>query len=500
MTYYLKYTIKNVEPVRIADDSIAQKGQTGTLHYIPGSAIRGYVITGISKRGFDADKEDLFTKVRFLNAYPVMEGECLMPSPKGFYEDKAEIEGAKALENVITDGKDVDMLKRARLGEFCSVKDDLITYYSVHSKGELKKRMYGNEMYRNEYIDTGYIFGGSIASENQEILKKISGYLKDDIYLGNGRSAGMGRCIVLSTEITEDDPYKTLAADKDLSGECYMMLLSSVSMKNEIGEPVGLNTSALQDMMGVTDLKIMYCSTSIRKVQGYNRAWHGAVPAMMTYDKGSVFHMVYAGVLRTQKIHEIMDKGIGDRLYEGFGRVVFLKDYEEWKSKLKGADLVAKAVLDGKETTDKETLTLIARKYYRRILEEAMDRFVVNHPLEKGMLNSSKTRGIEPILTMNRFDYDRAVLLLDKYFGHEKEKENSQKIHKELKSTKSIMEHVFTVLEGDLEAVLGVKTKDKDCIMTIPKSQLLNREEIGELKLLFLLKELRFDSRKEERA
>ena len=32
MTYYLSYKLKNEAPLRFADDSIAQKGQTGTLH------------------------------------------------------------------------------------------------------------------------------------------------------------------------------------------------------------------------------------------------------------------------------------------------------------------------------------------------------------------------------------------------------------------------------------------------------------------------------------
>lgn len=38
MSNYFRYVIKNMEPLRIADDSSSQNGQTNTLRYIPGSS------------------------------------------------------------------------------------------------------------------------------------------------------------------------------------------------------------------------------------------------------------------------------------------------------------------------------------------------------------------------------------------------------------------------------------------------------------------------------
>ena len=48
MSRFLKYTIKNLAPVRIADDETSQHGQTDTLKYFPGSTVRGYVVTKLS--------------------------------------------------------------------------------------------------------------------------------------------------------------------------------------------------------------------------------------------------------------------------------------------------------------------------------------------------------------------------------------------------------------------------------------------------------------------
>ena len=40
MSIYLKIVFKNLEPVRVADDSTSQSGQTVTLRYIPGTALK----------------------------------------------------------------------------------------------------------------------------------------------------------------------------------------------------------------------------------------------------------------------------------------------------------------------------------------------------------------------------------------------------------------------------------------------------------------------------
>ena len=45
MNNYWKIHLKNMDPLRIADDKSSQHGQTDTLRYIPGSALRGYVMS-----------------------------------------------------------------------------------------------------------------------------------------------------------------------------------------------------------------------------------------------------------------------------------------------------------------------------------------------------------------------------------------------------------------------------------------------------------------------
>ena len=44
---YIRFVVENREPLRIGDDETSQHGQTDTLHYIPGSAVRGMVVQAL---------------------------------------------------------------------------------------------------------------------------------------------------------------------------------------------------------------------------------------------------------------------------------------------------------------------------------------------------------------------------------------------------------------------------------------------------------------------
>ena len=62
---------------------------------------------------------------------------------------------------------------------------------------------------------------------------------------------------------------------------------------------------------------------------GYNRTWRTHLPVTKMYEAGSIFHFTYEGTLRPDRMEKIFDEGVGVRRTEGFGRVTFLKDYEQ---------------------------------------------------------------------------------------------------------------------------------------------------------------------------
>ena len=87
MNNYWKIHLKNMDPLRIADDKSSQHGQTDTLRYIPGSALRGYVMSELAKQAeFETWKPAFFNgQIRFMNAYLTVNGKELIPSLKGFF-------------------------------------------------------------------------------------------------------------------------------------------------------------------------------------------------------------------------------------------------------------------------------------------------------------------------------------------------------------------------------------------------------------------------------
>ena len=120
MSRFIRFVIENCGPVRIANDETSQHGQTDTLKYIPGSTLRGLVVNSLLSQGekFEKYKRRIFSsQVQFMNAYLMIEEKELIPSLKGFYEDKKEYTGKKQIENgMVTEI--AAGAKRASLGHY----------------------------------------------------------------------------------------------------------------------------------------------------------------------------------------------------------------------------------------------------------------------------------------------------------------------------------------------------------------------------------------------
>ena len=198
---YLRYHLYNISPVRITDDSRSETGETLAVNYIPGSALRGYLITEIAKDPelFGKFKKELFSdKVHFGNAYLAVDGRALLPSPKGFYEDKTVVSGKKKIENVVINGDFDEGYKRAGLGSFSDLdfSEGVIRFYSVPTGSEMRIKLGKDQnVFRNGFIREGQDFIGTIGFEDEELGEIFLDALKAKmILIGNSRSAGLGKC------------------------------------------------------------------------------------------------------------------------------------------------------------------------------------------------------------------------------------------------------------------------------------------------------------------
>lgn len=544
MAKYLRYIIRNIEPLRIADDSVSQRGQTATLQYIPGSTIRGLVINALAADSkFSLMKKKLFSSsVRFLNAYPLAEWKTgngrietkeLIPSPKGFYERKGGLDEqkTKAIENSIANEKFSEYgLKKADVGRYCYIEDGCIHYYLVKTGSDMKIKINCEEnekqdIFRNEYIMPGHCFAGYIAidlatdekSEGsvttagdeagsavsmEELTDKIRDIFSGQIILGNGRSAGMGKCTVEECSDCETIPYSAYQEEQPVSGKCYMMLLSNAVMRDENGEYCGLNVYALAKHLGVEKLEIEQCASSAVDVKGFNRKWKCKIPSVLMFEQGSVFRLSFKGELTGENITKLMDRGIGVRRNEGFGRVIFLKGYDQiHKKQEKSLNLKSTSAEECLELDedDRKVLQIAAKCYYRNRIEQAICQYIVNNPLETGGIADSQIGQVLALAVSYQYEPGKAFYEINKLFFHAAEKEEKYNIQKERYSMGVFSKFVRDILDKELALTLGVKTKNPDHIMGIAKTELLNKEEADTLKLHLLSSWIRFYNKQEKK-
>lgn len=502
---YLRYHLHNISPVRITDDSRSEAGETVSVNYIPGSALRGYLITEIAKDPelFGRFKKELFSDaVHFGNAYLAVDGRALLPSPKGFYEDKTVATGKKKIENVVISGDFDEGYKRAGLGSFSDIdfSEGVIRFYSVPAGSEMRIRLGKDQnLFRNGFIREGQDFIGTIGFEDEELGEIFLDALKEKtILIGNSRSAGLGKCRVANADFADLPLYQECLPKTDVTGFIYLYLASDLVMRNENGEYAGLDIRELEEILGVTDLEVQNCSTSVRDVHGYNRTLGIRLPSTPVYEKGSVFKLCFNGVLRAEKMREAVAAGIGERRNEGYGQVLFFDAaYEKLSFKEKGEAVKITHADIRQEAEDQAVLKMIAKTAYRNALEQKMQEYVVESARNYGGISSSKQRAIEPIIVSNRMNFEEAKRLLVEYYEHENQKQNAERRQVKRGNINKSGQHVMEILDKPLAELLKVSTAEDGKMMGIPVSDLLDHEEEGRLKLELILSELRFDNKGE---
>jgi len=335
------YRMKTQLPLMLVNLQKSRGNQMETRGYVPGSSIRGMVIENLSRQEpewFEGQKERLLSgKVRFLNAVPIPAPDknhqdvpqAVIPSPMGFYEDKAET----VLTSVII--RDVDFSggeKRAKLGEFCSLSQNVISYWSADAESRLriqcsKKGTADTEMFQTRCLGEGQYFEGYILLDDPALAPAIARGLSKTVWLGADRYEGFGKCLVTHCQAAEAPAWVQYGYQDgdEIDRDFYLLALAPFTMSNGLGAPCGIDEAALASLMGVQEVKIEYASTSLCEQGSFNRTWHCRTPAAVMYDKGSVFHIRCSEAPAWEKLRQLQQRGIGMRRSEGFGQILFLR-------------------------------------------------------------------------------------------------------------------------------------------------------------------------------
>lgn len=519
MSRYLKYMIKNVEPLRIADDNTSQHGQTDTLRYLPGSTVRGLVINELAgKSGFEAYKKPLFSgEICFLNAYPGNEGQELIPSLKGFYEDKKEEKDGeeKKLNNVLV--QDVEPgYKRASLGNFCYVEENCIHYSTVEAGEDLSinmgkpdedSRSADRTVFRSQYIKKNHTFVGYITFHDtveQDLIDCISEVFNKPLYFGNRRSAGYGRCICVDKGIENGMPYQRIRT-ADTGNELYMVLLSHTVMRNQWGELAGLYLEELAEKLGCKKIAIERCATSTVDVRGYNRVWHGTVPSAVMYQAGSVFCLKTSEPVAAERMRALEESGIGIRRGEGFGQIAFVKDFHKITNKRKEGRAGGSSESEGMagnygQTADIDhDIRIAATGLMKSKIERKMEQYIVDKQNQLSLpgISNSKLGVLRSMCMEYQYAPQEAREKILAYADHDLEKSERQKKHGVRARQDAFSRYIHKILDGDLFKELGLESELKNGgIMGIAADELLTGEDILKYKLRLMVRQIRYKNRR----
>lgn len=534
---YIKISFTNIEPIRIADDKTSQMGQTDSLSYIPGSSIRGAVIGELIREGKGEDQaymnQFLSDKVRFLNAYPVWVSADkkipLLPALKGFYESKEDTKNQKkAIENVLQCGKVTPGHKKASMGSFGYVDGECFHFGNVEKMNDLRinigRGTDKRNIFRNQCLCPGYTFAAYVQAKDAELVEELLSVLqkmKEDgsLILGNARSQGLGRCVIKEVERSAL-PYEDYAMDEGAEGSVYMLLLSDMTMRDELGENVGIDIEVLKKKTGLRDLRIEACATNMVGICGYNRQWGARVPSAVMYDKGSIFRFTFTGCLSKEKLFEIENEGLGMRKNEGFGRVLFLKNFEAICCKQEIAEGLRQKRDDGAQERSEEecstlsedigvlkkklseeecdVLKIAARGIYFQKATQATESYLAEPPAWKGTVNRSQLGNVRAILSRYRYSPEEAKEKLKAYLSHQEEKEEKQSAHREGNSVKELDGTVSEILDQRLEQTLCMKDGEleKYDIFGFCAEELFREKEREQMKLELLIRRIDAENRR----
>lgn len=343
----LVFDILLEEPVLIA--SLLGDANTETsLSYIPGTVLRGAVI---SKRANGSAPLNCFFdgSVRFLNAYPVVDGKHFLPRPLSWVVEKGGGDGIRDLA-VLALGQDGagehDKIWVSAGGEYAAIQktdDDVHAYLKTPDRHiqihTARNRKYGRSLganahklgqgnnpgaiFRYDSIASGQIFRSAVLCDDAAKADEIKEILEKDIFLGGARTAGYGKVRISNIRMEDgggngvfDECAMKFAPPPQIGEEVVVCFLSDALVRDSNGQ-LTFDRASVAQSLGIE----LNCGKTFIKsllVAGYNRKWRLPLTQDMAMMKGSV---IAGKVIDSKKFIDALERGVGERISEGFGRI-----------------------------------------------------------------------------------------------------------------------------------------------------------------------------------
>ena len=333
----LRYRLRLVTPLSVPwHDRSCAPGETlnssRTRTWLPGSAVRGMVCSQLAQQEpdwFAAHKQALLEQTAFSDALPLLDGAPSLPTPKGFYADKAGTRFYSVLENGEVQPGD----KRAPLAPFCTAEDHTLHTGSPVTVTAIRSARTNRDMFTVQRLEAGQELEGTIALPDPALAPQVAAAFGQYVWLGADRYAGSGLCQVMELA-PADAPFWTALGYQPgdaVPQTLYMMAVSPLCMEQD-GLPCELDEVRLAAALGVDQVEMALCSTSLTESVGFNRTWGCELAALPMYESGSMFKLRCTPAPTAEALARVQREGLGLRRAEGCGQVLFWKDFLQLRS------------------------------------------------------------------------------------------------------------------------------------------------------------------------
>jgi len=356
----LTFSLRLLEPM-LATSLEGDPNSAVSFDYAPGSVIRGAVISLYlrkrNRKELDLQNQealDLFFngKVRYLNAYPLAvinsNGETAraLPTPLSWHIRKDgsvasdsttvyDFRFASAQQDFKQNHGEESRTPLANAQPFFRFETSQkfiaakpSRRIAVHTQREAVKGRAiedGGAVFRYDSVETGTQLGGVIIFEDSA-SNYVNG-IKDlltgaELNLGRSRTGGYGRAIV--TSVPQDQAWveSAIPTKIEVGSEFSITLLANALVRDANGQlQTDLLPAELKDSLGVVESVSKGTHKRAEAVGGFNRKWGLPLPQTVSIKAGSVFVFKAAVEITQNQLQKLVDRGIGERRCEGFGRL-----------------------------------------------------------------------------------------------------------------------------------------------------------------------------------
>jgi CRISPR-associated protein Csx10 len=332
--YVLNYKITLLSKVLISSLSTDQN-MVQTLDYLRGSTVLGMLASRfILKKRLNncAHENDTFYRwflrgdLLFSNGYIM--GRHAGASPTPFYIQQQKT--GHDLYNVFLD--DTDEITKP-LGGFSTINNNVIQNIKPkkrisfhHERERLTGTSQKGLFFNYESLLPGQTFVGSVYGSHQDLaaFKELMGQ-KFKAHLGKSKGTEYGDVEVEFLDIQKFDHH--LSSHEDYLEEgIFLNFISPCILLNDLGfsDPSLANIEKyLEDMFGKDTFTIEGCIIKQEFIENYLSVWRMKRPLERAIAVGSTLYIYFEHINERilKGLRELLEKGMGERLGEGFGRL-----------------------------------------------------------------------------------------------------------------------------------------------------------------------------------